>query len=379
VVDLSLWHYPRPALAESYLAALKSGIAVSTTIFAPRRMGKTTFLRKDLTPMAEKQGFTVVYADLWQTKQAPALALINALEQALEPKTVGAKINARLNTPLKGLKAGAEFAGAKLSAEVSLEPLAGGLQKEQAERALRINSLIKALCEKKPVLLLVDEAQEFAKSRENELVATALRTAITLNQEKLRVVFTGSSRTQLASVFSDSKAPLYSSGVAITDFPLLDENFVIFILEKFKEASGNRELDPHEAWHAFLALNHQPEPFLKCVFHLLITPSLAFSDALKQVQDELLRSENHEGTWARLDASQKTLVRLLATNPSLKPFSADVIAELRQKIGIDAIQKSHVQRAITKLTDAGIVLKTADGLYEFENPSFKEWLRTVME
>ena len=373
--DLSIWHYPRLALAESYLAALNLGIAVSTTIFAPRRMGKTTFLRRDLTPAAEKQGYTVVYADLWQTRQAPALALVNALEEALKPKSAGAKLRARMNTPLKGIKAGAEFAGARLSGEISLETT----QKGQAETALLIGSLLSSLCVKGPVLLLVDEAQELARSRDNELVATALRTAITLNRDKLRVVFTGSSRTQLAGVFSNSNAPLYSSGVAITDFPLLDRNFVMFVLDKFSKASGTRKLDVDEAWNAFTQLRYQPEPFLKCIFHLLIAPGLAFSDALAHVQAELLRVENHDAAWASLDSAQKNLVRMLAANPSLKPYSADVIAELRSRMGIDSIQKTHVQRALARLVDKGIVSKDAGASYAFENPAFQEWLLTLAE
>lgn len=373
--DLSIWHYPRRALAESYLAALNLGIAVSTTIFAPRRMGKTTFLRKDLTPAAQKLGYTVVYADLWQTRHAPALALVNALDEAAKPTSVAGRLKARLNTPLKGIKAGAEFAGAKLSGELTLE----SAQKGQAETALLISSLLGALCAKRPVLLLVDEAQELARSRDNELVATALRTAITLNRDKLRVVFTGSSRTQLASVFSNSSAPLYSSGVAITDFPLLDRNFVEFVLARFKEASGTRELDADAAWGAFVLLGHQPEPFLKCVFHLLITPGLGFSDALAQVVEELARSENHDGAWASLDSAQKTLARMLAADPALKPYSADVIAELRRRMGMEVVQKTHVQRALARLMDAGIVSKNAGGSYTFENPAFQEWLRTMAE
>jgi hypothetical protein len=114
-----------------------------------------------------------------------------------------------------------------------------------------------------PVLLLVDEARELARSHDNELVATALRTAITLNRDKLQVVVTGSSRTQLAGVFSNSNAPLYSSGVAITDFPLLDRNFVIFVLDKFRKASGMRMLDINEAWDAFTQLRYQPEPIFE--------------------------------------------------------------------------------------------------------------------
>ena len=368
--DLSIWHYPRSVLAESYLAALNLGIAVSTTIFAPRRMGKTTFLRRDLTPAAERQGYTVVYADLWQTRQAPALALVYALEEAIKPKSAGAKLKARMNAPLKDIKAGAESAGTRPSGEIPLETA----QKGQPETALLISSLLATLCSKGPVLLLVDEAQELARSRDNELVAAALRTAITLNRDKLRVVFTGSSRTQLAGVFSNSNAPLYSSGVAITDFPLLERDFVIFVLDKFRKASGTRMLDVDEAWDAFTQLRYQPEPFLKCIFHLLIAPGLVFSDALAHVQGELLRSENHDAAWAGLDSAQKHLVRMLAANPSLKPYSADVIADLRSRMGMDTIQKTHVQRAISRLVDAGIISKDAGASYTFENPAFQEWL-----
>ena len=373
MTDLTLWHYSRPALAERYLTVLKSGITVSTTIFAPRRMGKTTFLRKDLTPLAQKAGFIVAYADLWQTRHAPAAALIYGLEQALQPKTLGAKVMARLNTPVRGFKAGAEIAGAKVSGEVTLDTA----QAEQSETALRINSLLGALCAKGPVLLLVDEAQELAKSKESELLATALRTAITLHQDKLRVVFTGSSRTQLANVFSDAKAPLYSSGVAITDFPLLGKDFVEFVRGKFKASSGIRDLPAAQTWEAFEALNRQPEPFLKCAFFMLLNPEATFEDALAHVREELTRQENHEGAWNALDLTQKTLVKLLASNPTLKPFSGEVVDELRQKIGIDSLRKTHVQRAMAKLTDASIVTKEPSGLYEFENPSFRDWVRTL--
>lgn len=68
-----IWHCPRPALAKRYLALLQAGPVVSTTIFAPRRTGKTVFLRKDLTPAADAAGFTVAYVDLWQTRLNPGI------------------------------------------------------------------------------------------------------------------------------------------------------------------------------------------------------------------------------------------------------------------------------------------------------------------
>ena len=38
-----------------------SGLASSLTFFAPRRMGKTEFLRKDIRPLAEQLGWRVFY------------------------------------------------------------------------------------------------------------------------------------------------------------------------------------------------------------------------------------------------------------------------------------------------------------------------------
>jgi hypothetical protein len=75
------------------------------------------------------------------------------------------------------------------------------------------------------------------------------------------------------------------------------------------------------------------------------------------VQAERLRDENHDAAWASLDSAQKNLVRMLAANPSLRPYSADVIASLRSRMGIDTIQKTPVQRAMSRLVDAGIVSK----------------------
>jgi len=69
--------------------------------------------------------------------------------------------------------------------------------------------LVVELVSRKKLLLLVDEAQELARNNENERMAMALRTAIIKNSDKLRVVFAGSSRTQLANVFSNSNAPLF--------------------------------------------------------------------------------------------------------------------------------------------------------------------------
>lgn len=370
---IKIWHYHRPALAKIYLDTLNAGLVTSTTIFAPRRAGKTSFLLKDLTPAAENSGYTVAYVDLWQTKLSPGVSIVRALERALEPKNAVQSLVAKLHTPIKKIKARAELAGAKLEGEVELGV---NSKKAQTEIALQIDALIDELCRKKPVLLLIDEAQELAKTKEHEAVATALRKAITRNQSHLRVVFTGSSRTQLAHVFSNSNAPLYSTGSAIADFPKLDRDFVEYIAERFKQSTG-RTLPIQSAWEAFVSFQQQPEPFLVGIVDMVLNPSITLEDAMKTVAEKRAHTENHEGAWAALDATQKALVRMIAEDSSLKPFSKAVVLKLRKIIGVESLEVTHVQRAMSKLSN--VVFKSPRDTYEFENEAFAQWVRTLAE
>lgn len=370
---IEIWHYHRPALAKIYLDTLNAGLVTSTTIFAPRRAGKTSFLLKDLTPEAEKLGYTVAYVDLWQTKLSPGVSIVRSLERALEPKNAVQSLVAKLHKPINKIKAKAELAGTKIEGEIEIGDHS---KKVQTEIALQIDVLIAELCKKTPVLLLIDEAQELAKTKEHEAVATALRTAVTRNQKSLRVVFTGSSRTQLAHVFSNSNAPLYSTGTAIADFPKLGRDFVEYIAERFEQSTG-RTLPIQPAWQEFVNFQQQPEPFLVGIVDMVLNPSMTLENAMKVVAEKMAHTENHEGAWAALDATQKALVRMIAQDASLKPFSKAVVLKLRAIIGVESLEVTHVQRAMSKLSN--VVFKSPRDTYEFENEAFAQWVRTLAE
>ena len=367
-----IWHCPRPALAQSYLRLLASGPVVSTSIFAPRRTGKTVFLRQDLTPAAQTDGYVVAYADLWQTRLSPGIALIRGLEEALEPITFAQKALKRLRQPVKKLKAAGgvgEFKG-----EIELEM--SDPKKEATDQALRIEELVVLLTARKPLLLLVDEAQELARNKDNELVATALRTALTKHRDQMRVVFTGSSRSQLAHVFSNADAPLYAVGAAIQDFPLLGRELVQFVAVKFADAS-QRTLDETEAWSAFQEFQQQPEPFLSAVVAMLMDPSLTLMAACaieKTTQD---KEEHHEGTWAALDALQKQMVLLAVRDPLMRPFSKATLVQLAKTMGMVSIEAPNVQYSLKSLATKNVLTKSPRGVYTFESASFERWLRTL--
>jgi hypothetical protein len=366
-----IWHCPRPALARSYLKLLSAGPVVSTSIFAPRRTGKTVFLLQDLTPAARKAGYVVAYADLWQIRLNPGMALIRGLEEALEPKTLAQKALRRLHAPVK--KVTAKGGVGEIAGELEIEL---GDRKDATNLALRIEELVSRLVLKKPLLLLVDEAQELARNRENELVATALRTTLTKYRDKMRVVFTGSSRTQLAHVFSNTDAPLYAVGATIHDFPLLGRELVEFVAEKFKDAT-QRTLDVAKGWKAFQDFKQQPEPFLSAVVAMLMEPSLTIERACAIERAGQDKEENHEGTWNSMDAMQRQLALLVVNNPLAKPFSKSTLAALSKALGLVSLESTSVQHALRGLAIKNILSKSPRGVYTFESAAFERWVRTL--
>ena len=56
-----IWHYPRTALAKQVLGMIESGLSTALVFFAPRRMGKTEFLLKDVYPLAKSKGVLPFY------------------------------------------------------------------------------------------------------------------------------------------------------------------------------------------------------------------------------------------------------------------------------------------------------------------------------
>lgn len=98
------WHFARPKLAEHYLRSFDLGLISATALHARRRMGKTEFLTKDLTPIAHAKGYVVGYCNLWQEEQGPGEAIAEAVVATAQPRRLVAKFRAKINSPVKMLK-----------------------------------------------------------------------------------------------------------------------------------------------------------------------------------------------------------------------------------------------------------------------------------
>ena len=83
----NVFHRPEIATALAGQILQVSGASASASglfLAAPRRTGKSTFLREDLRPELERQGALVLYADLWEDRKAdPGEVIVNAVRGEL--------------------------------------------------------------------------------------------------------------------------------------------------------------------------------------------------------------------------------------------------------------------------------------------------------
>ena len=189
------WHFERPEYTRRILTVLDGGPAHALTLFGPRRTGKTEFLLKDLAPLAESAGHRVIYASFWQAPLSPLAVLIHALEQSLENASFSDRVRSVAVSLAPKLKLSAPLPGATAEAEVDLAALQS---KPSPNLLLYLDDLIGRVSRRRrPTILLMDEVQELARSRDNTPLVAALRTSLDKRTERIRTVFTGSSREVL--------------------------------------------------------------------------------------------------------------------------------------------------------------------------------------
>jgi hypothetical protein len=371
--DLISWHYPRADLAASYLETLQAGLISSMVLFAPRRKGKTEFVLEDLLPAAEAAGYRTVYCSMWQNRSDPLGSLLLALTNAAKPRTFGERLQDRIFRPLRktSIELNAGPLG-KVRAEAEFNPRAAGGQAALQSLPELVDAVIAA--SKGKVLIALDEIQHLAKPEFQELVA-ALRTTLDVRKKHVKTVFTGSSRNRLQMMFSQIKAPLFQFSQS-TDFPDLDQRFVGFIMESFRQATG-RVVPAEEANAAFGALSATPGLFHDAVERLMKQGGTGIMQIAQQV---LLESRDASGYVQRL-MEMRPLDRevMRAVIARLPLYTEETRRQLALAVGIEGepLTTRQVQIAVERLVAEQIIFQAGRGVYEIEDDQLAEWLRAA--
>lgn len=355
------WHFPRRDLAQLSLAHFDNGSLSRATVYAARRKGKTEFLLRDLAPLAEKQGWVVVYANLWDDKDQPHLPILTALkaaEQAMRRRSV---LRRFLAMPVNRLKAEAEILTlGKVGAEVEF---ATNPRTVSADELAQIRELLTRLSkQKRPLLLLVDEIQHLATSPKFERLAFALRTQLDLLGPDIAVLFTGSSKVGLAKTFAHGAMPFYQSAQELP-FPDMGREFVAHIAACYEQLTG-RHLDLPTLVRFFEKHERSPFHLVNLVKRMVIA---GYSDARTAARD-YARHLEESVVSAELSETERWVLGRIESGQALFEQTALAARAARENRTAAAV-KQQVKRVVADLERKGIVVKFGRGKYKVQVPS----------
>lgn len=351
------WHFPRTKLADHVLGMFDTGLASALTFFAPRRMGKTEFLRKDITPVAEARGWQVFYFSFLDADASAAPAFVAALAAFARGESWLARAGKVLGRVGK-VSAGA--AGVEAGVELHAAP------------AEDIKAVIHKLATGQgKVLLLLDEVQALASPAHGAFVA-ALRTALDMYKDQVKVIFTGSSREGLRRMFSQASAPFFHFGQNLP-FPQLDRAFTDHLTAVFARTTG-RTLAAETLWQAFVEMGQVPQLSRSLVERLALNPGLSIEEAKEALVLDINQSRDYASDWEKCSALERLLLGSIAGGP-VELYSEANRASLAQQLGVPEVAVPSVQSALRSLSRRGLVFKPEGrSEYEIEDPMFREWL-----
>jgi len=361
-------------LAGESFADYSSGMFLA----APRRTGKSTFLRNDLIPECKARGWLPVYVDLWMNREIdPAELISGAIGKAL------GEFESAVSKAAK--KAGIE----KISL---LRTLSWDFTKPQLPAGTTLAHALDVLHQisGQMIVLIVDEAQHALNSENGVNAMFALKAARDhLNggstADGLRLVFTGSSRDKLANLVLKSKQPFF--GAHITPFPLLSRDFVEFVTSLWNQRlAATNQFNLEDMDYAFQLVGRRPE----MLNALLTEVSVGLGEASNL--GELLRTGalNHQaGIWSDYESAyndlsplQQAVLEVMGERTlgkqTFSPFAEKTFQEVNRKLELAQAEPNastpNVQKALEVLREKELVWKANRGEYALEDSTMAEWL-----
>ena len=373
MTDAQRFHFPRPDLAERLAAQCTrdvfSGGLSGLFLAAPRRTGKSTFLRRDLVPALIAAGKFPICVDLWEERGTdPARVLKSALERTLD--ALGGATGKALNAARIQRISVLGFAVGLTDPQ----PFSGSL----TEALVRIGELAQ-----RDVVLIVDEAQEALASESGVNAMFSLKAARdAMNQRDegsaLFLILTGSHSDKLAALVIDRRAPFY--GGSVRTFPTLGVDFAEAVAERMNTGRAEgAQISAGSVAAAFETLSQRPEALIA-----VLSEEVLVSDLSGEVPDVVRAAkarrqklwDDLEGRLAALTAPQRALFELMAEHgPAFAPYTEDSLARIAAKMGRDTVSKGTVQTALSALRAKEFIWQPAQGQYIIEDQDMLSWWR----
>lgn len=359
------FHFPRDDLAAAIVSQLTPdpvfGGLSGLHLAAPRRTGKTTFLRRDLAPAILLAGKFPIIIDLWEDRSRdPSDIMRRRLGQTLDDLK-GSAGKALDRSRLQRVSALGFSVGLS-----DLQPFSGTI----SEGLDRVASAVEM-----DVVLVVDEAQQALVSEggmDAMFALKAARDAMNLRAEgqRLYLIMTGSHRGKLAELVIGPKAPFY--GGSVQDFPVLGGDFVKALIHQVNASRrADVQFSVDDGIAAFDVLMHRPEVFMQAL------RDEAFASDLSGTPGSLEKRalEVRERLWSRLEAEldglsdiQRALLEtLMEADGELSPYSTESLEKISGRTKSGRVSKGATQAAMKALVSKEMVWQPGAGRYAVDN------------
>ncbi|MFZ3139094.1 ATP-binding protein [Polaromonas sp.] len=348
------------------------GSASSSGLFlaAPRRTGKSTFLREDLRPQLEAQGALVLYADLWENRKADPGAVIIAAVRAALAQHEG--VVARL-------------ARASGMDKVSVGGLSFSLDRIGLASGVSLSRALAALSDEtgQTLVLVIDEAQHAITTESGADALFALKAARDeLNSSRhhgLRVVATGSNQDKLAMLRNGKEQAFF--GAPLVKFPALGKDYIAWFCQQVRLPAALSV----EVVHAlFVRASFRPEMLGAAADALRFDFELQPEDVparFAQAVQEQIEASNAEQLRVihSLTPLQSAVLRVLASKGAqYAPFETETILAYQRLLDTLAPHSTvkadvpNVQQALAALQEKALVWRASRGVYALEEASLQE-------
>jgi len=370
VADINPFVYSRPVAPQdvldrepeiSQLLSLAGG-GHYVRLYAPRRFGKTSLLRKALAEAAAGGELVPVLVDLYGVLSFADVTIRIERAYAHLHGPIRKTIESILRTTGLGLSLGAPGISVKLQLEPRSDPLPAlhallDLPERVAERS------------GSRVLVALDEFQDIVKVGDFDKL---LRSHIQHQGEVASYIFCGSEPGMMRELFDVKGRPLYGQAEPLRLGRLPDDEIAAYIAERFARTrrGADRVLD------ALLATARGHPQRAMLLAHRLwdeVDPGKAADE--DDWQAALARTRNQvaaefDALWRGLEANEQRALRAVALFPDA-PYGA-------RALGAVDLKKSGAHYAVRSLLAKG-ELEEENGRTVFVDPLFELWLRDVQQ
>lgn len=369
ITDVNPFVYSRPIAPEDIIdreeethALLRKAVGGHyVRLYAPRKFGKTSLLKRALQDGEKQEGLIPVLVDLYRVVSIADVTI--RFERAYAKHLKGAlraKVEEFLQRTGLGLSLGAFGISAKIQVDPKAEPLAALHALLDLPLRLEEGGGFRAF-------IALDEFQDVDKIPDLDGL---IRSHIQHQGEVASYVFAGSEPGLMRQLFETKDRPLYGSAVPMRLGRLQDGDIAAYVADRFAGTgrSVGEALNPllgaakGHPQRAIMLAHHLWERVAKGGTATLGDWERAHESALAELQPEF------DAQWRRLQPSdQKTLRSIVGGGGSA--FRQSILNRLD-------LEKPTAQRAVKRLTDSADI-EPDERRHRIVDPLFAEWIERI--